>query len=63
MLPFDVPEGAQFVARRRGSSNIFRIQQTCALLHSMNPSTVVFFWTLDAGVRAGYRLSKEEGCR
>jgi hypothetical protein len=62
-LPFDVPEGAQFVARSRGSSNIYRIKESCRPLDSMNPSRVVFFWTLEAGVRAGYRLSNEESCR
>jgi hypothetical protein len=62
-VPFDVPDGALFVARTSSSSNIYRIQGTCGPLHSMNPSSVVFFWTLEAGVRAGYRLSKEEGCR
>jgi len=62
-VPFDVPDGALFVARTSSSSNIYRIQETCSPLHSMNPRSVVFFWTLDAGVRAGYRLSKEEGCR
>jgi hypothetical protein len=62
-LPFEVPDGAQFVARSRGSSNIYRIKEGCRPLDSMNPGSVVFFWTLEAGVRAGYRLSKEEGCR
>ena len=62
-LPFGVPDGALFVARTSSSSTVYLIQETCRPLHSMNPSRVVFFWTLDAGVRAGYRLSKDEGCR
>ena len=62
-LPFDVPEGAQFVARSRNSSNIYRIKEACRPLDALNPNRVVFFWTLEAGVRAGYRLSNEEGCR
>ena len=62
-LPFDVPNGALFVARTSSSSTIYPIQATCRPLHAMNPSRVVFFWTLEAGVRAGYELSKEEGCR
>ena len=62
-LPFEVPEGAQYVVRTRGSGNLHRIQETCRPLQAMNPSTVVFFWTLEAGIRAGHRLTKEEGCR
>ncbi len=61
-LPFAVPEGAVFVARTSGATNIYRIQATCGPLHSMTGNRMVFFWTLEAGVRAGYRLSKEEGC-
>ena len=56
-LPFDAPEGALFVARTRGAANIYRIQETCSPLRAMSPSSVVFFWTLEAGVRAGYRLA------
>jgi len=62
-LPFDVPEGAQFVVRTRRAGNLYRIAETCRPLQAMDPANVVFFWTLEAGVRAGYRLSTEEGCR
>jgi hypothetical protein len=62
-LPFEVPEGAQFVVRTRGATNLYRILETCQPLQAMNPNNMVFFWTLEAGTRAGYRLSKEEGCR
>jgi hypothetical protein len=62
-LPFEVPEGALFVARTRSSTNIYRIREACRPLHAMNPSRVKFFWTLEAGLNAGYRLSDEEGCR
>ena len=62
-LPFAVPEGAQFVARRSRASNIYKIQATCRPLHAMNPGSVVFFWTLEAAVRGGYKLSNDEGCR
>jgi len=61
-LPFEVPEGAQFVVRTRGATTLYRIRETCRPLQAMNPSNVVFFWTLEAGERAGYQLSKEEGC-
>ena len=62
-LPFAVPDGAVFVARTRSSTNIYRIQNGCQPLHEMNPSRVKFFWTLEAALQAGYRLSDEEGCR
>ena len=61
-FPFEVPEGAQFVARRPGAQNIYAIRDACRPLESMNPSRVVFFWNLDAAHRAGYQLSDEEGC-
>ena len=62
-FPFQVPEGAQFVARSRGASNIYRIQSSCPALQGLNPDHVVFFWTLDAAKRSGFQLSKDEGCR
>ena len=61
-LPFEVPDGALFVARSRGASNIYRIQESCAVLSALNPEHVVFFWTLEAAKRSGFRLSKDEGC-
>ena len=62
-LPFAVPEGALFVARGRRASNVYKIQATCAPVHAMNPERVVFFWTLEAARRWGFKLSDEEGCR
>ena len=62
-LPFAVPKGALYVARSSRSDTVYRIRESCERLHSLNPERVVFFWTLEAGVRSGYQLSDEEGCR
>ena len=61
-LPFEVPDGAQFVARSRGASNVYRIQESCPALGGLDPERVVFFWTLEAARRSGFQLSKDEGC-
>lgn len=62
-LPFAVPHGAVFVARSSRSTTLYRINESCQQLNSLNPERVVFFWTLEAGVRSGYQLSDAEGCR
>lgn len=62
-LPFEVPQGAQFVARRRGARTVYRISERCPALREMDPGKVVFFWTLEAARRSGHVLSSDEGCR
>ena len=61
-IPFQVPEGALFVARTSRATTVYRIQEGCAALGAMNPDRVVFYWTLEAAERAGFKLSDDAGC-